>query len=298
MKLLNFGSLNIDYVYSVEHFVQPGETLSSNKLERFCGGKGLNQSIAIARAGVPVWHAGKIGGEGGMLLELLRQAGVDTSNVEKSERMTGHAIIQVDQTGQNCILLHGGANTDIEEAFIDRVLAQFGEGDILLLQNEQNNLPYLMERAHARGLRIACNPSPIDRGLLQYPFTYVKWFILNEIEGNALTGKSEPEDIADTLLDRYPHAAVVLTLGKQGVLYRDAETSLRHGIYRVKPVDTTGAGDTFTGYFLAGICQGLSIEEILRRASVASSIAVSRKGAAPSIPVLQEVLDAKVEIAE
>lgn len=298
MKLLNFGSLNIDYVYSVEHFVQPGETLSSNKLERFCGGKGLNQSIAIARAGVPVWHAGKIGGEGDMLLELLRQAGVDTSNVERSERMTGHAIIQVDQTGQNCILLHGGANTDIEEAFIDRVLAQFGEGDILLLQNEQNNLPYLMERAHARGLRIACNPSPIDRGLLQYPFTYVKWFILNEIEGNALTGKSEPEDIADTLLERYPHAAVVLTLGQQGVLYRDAETSLRHGIYRVKPVDTTGAGDTFTGYFLAGICQGLSIEEILRRASAASSIAVSRKGAAPSIPVLQEVLDAKLEMAE
>lgn len=298
MKLLNFGSLNLDYVYSVEHFVQPGETLSSNKLERFCGGKGLNQSIAIARAGVPVWHAGKIGGEGGMLLELLRQAGVDTSYVEKSERMTGHAIIQVDKTGQNCILLHGGANTDIEEAFIDRVLAQFGKGDILLLQNEQNNLPYLMEQAHARGLQIACNPSPIDRGILQYPFEYVKWFILNEIEGNALTGKSGPEEIADTLLERYPHAAVVLTLGKQGVLYRDAETSLRHGTFRVKPVDTTGAGDTFTGYFLAGICQRLAVHEILHRASVASSIAVSRRGAAPSIPTLQEVLDAKLELTE
>lgn len=162
MKILNFGSLNIDYVYTVGHFVQPGETVRSEKLEQFCGGKGLNQSIALARAGASVWHAGKVGVDGEMLVEALQKAGVDTAYVEQSTKRTGHAVIQVDASGQNCILLHSGANADLDETMIDRVLAHFGQGDILLVQNEQNNLPYVMEQAHAHGLLIACNPSPID----------------------------------------------------------------------------------------------------------------------------------------
>lgn len=295
MKILNFGSLNIDYVYSVDHFVRPGETLSSDKLELFCGGKGLNQSIAIALAGAPVFHAGKIGKEGGMLTDALKKSGVDIKNVETSEKMTGHAIIQVDKSGQNCILLHGGANTDMDKDFIDKVLKGFEPGDILISQNEQNNIPYLLKKAHEKGLVIAYNPSPIDNKIMSYPLEYIKYFILNEIEGNALTGETDPEKIADELLQKYPDSAVVLTLGKHGVFYKDKNESVRHGTYKVKRADTTAAGDTFTGFFLAGIYKGLDTKEILRRASVASSIAVSRKGASPSIPTLEEVLCANLE---
>lgn len=295
MKILNFGSLNIDYVYSVDHFVRPGETLSSEKLELFCGGKGLNQSIAMARAGAPVFHAGKIGKEGSMLTNILKKSGADISNVEISDKITGHAIIQVDASGQNCILLHGGANIDIGVDFIDKVLSKFEAGDILLSQNETNNIPSLLKKAHEKGLIIAYNPSPIDKNITSYPLECVKYFILNEIEGNALTGKTEPQKIADELLRKYPKSAVVLTLGKHGVFYKDENESITHGTYKVKRIDTTGAGDTFTGYFLAGVYGGLDTKEILRRASVASSIAVSRKGASASIPTLDEVLSANLE---
>lgn len=296
MKLLNFGSLNIDHVYSVEHLVQPGETILSRKMEKFCGGKGLNQSIAIARAGCPVSHAGKIGTDGDVLIDLLSSSGVDTRQIKRSAEPTGHAVIQVDSSGQNCILLYSGANSDIDNDFVDSVLSEYGNGDLLLLQNEITHLPYIMRKAYEKGIRIVLNPSPVDENLLAYPLELVSWFILNEIEGHVLTGKTDPEEIADALLRKYPKSAVVLTLGRKGVYYKDSKVCARHGVYRVKPVDTTAAGDTFTGFFLSGICQGLSIQETLRRASIASSIAVSRKGAAPSIPTLQEVLDAGLEL--
>lgn len=294
MKLLNFGSLNIDYVYAVDHFVRPGETIRADKMERFCGGKGLNQSVALARAGTPVCHAGKIGKDGAELRRVLADAGVDVTHVMENGDVTGHAVIQVDAQGQNCILLYSGANHDISTELIDTTLAEYGSGDILLLQNEINNLSYIMAKAHEKGIRIALNPSPINDDLLACPLESVTWFILNEIEGNALSGETEPEKIADRLLQRYPHCAVVLTLGRRGVLYRDACITETHGIYHIARVDTTGAGDTFTGFFLSGVCRGLPVAETLRQASVAASLAVSRKGASASIPTLPEVLQASL----
>lgn len=295
MKILNFGSLNIDYVYSVEHFVRPGETITADKLEVFCGGKGLNQSVALARAGAEAYHAGMIGAEGTMLTDMLSDAGADVSLVKTVDGATGHAIIQVDRSGQNCIIINGGANRRIDDAFIDSVLEKFDRGDILLVQNEISGLPYLMKSAHARGMRIAMNPSPLDGTIAQCPLDCVDWFLINEIEGEGLTGRKAPEDVAAELLARYPGSAVVLTLGKAGVLYTDDTQSCREGIYRVTRVDSTGAGDTFTGFFLAGVAAGLDIPETLRRASVASSISVSRKGAAVSIPSLDEVLNSNLE---
>ena len=299
MKMLNFGSLNLDIVYHVDHIVTAGETLLSDSREPFCGGKGLNQSIAAARAGIPVYHAGRIGKDGGALLDILREAGVSTEYVRVSDvDATGTALIQVDRNGQNCILLHSGANHTIDAGLIDTVLASFGEGDILLMQNEINGVGRIMQKACDRGMRIAFNPSPYQREIADYPLACVRWMILNEIEGQALTGRTDPEEIADVLLRRYPDSAVVLTLGSRGVYYRDARICARHGVYKVRTVDTTGAGDTFTGYFLAGVWEGLDIPETLRRASVASSLAVSRKGAAASIPAIGEVLRANLAPAD
>ena len=163
MKVLSFGSLNIDYVYKVDHFVQKGETLSSKSLNVFSGGKGLNQSIALAKAGVETYHAGAIGEDGKFLLEILEEAGVDTSCVKiLSDERTGNAIIQNDEDGDNCILLYGGANQAITKAQVDAVLSRFDAGDYLVLQNEINELPYMMTKAHEKGMKIVLNPSPMN----------------------------------------------------------------------------------------------------------------------------------------
>ena len=282
--ILNFGSLNIDYVYSVDHFVSPGETISSDSLELFCGGKGLNQSVALSKSGADVYHAGKIGKDGELLKVLLTDSGVHTELIGYADSQSGHAIIQVDCSGQNPIILYGGANRKITKEFADEVFRHFGKGDILLLQNEISCLEYIMECAFKKGMRIALNPSPMNESILNLPLHYVEWFILNEIEGKAISGKEKYDEIAEAIIEKYPDSRVVLTLGKQGVYYQDKNAKLRHGIYDVKVVDTTAAGDTFTGYFLALVNEGAEIKTALEKASIASSLSVSQKGAAPSIP--------------
>ena len=291
MRILNIGSLNIDHVYSVENFVRPGETISSKDMKDFFGGKGLNQSIALARAGARVYHAGKVGEDGKALVDFLRENGADTENVYVALGLpTGHAIIQVDYKGQNCIIIHAGANGDISTKDIDNILSNFKKGDLLLLQNEISNLEYAIEKAHSLGMQVALNPSPITKQLAgSYALKYIDWFILNDIEGFEITGKKEGVDICKALKETYPDCRVVLTLGKQGCLYYDGKEFLSHGIYDVPVVDTTAAGDTFTGYFLACVSEGLSIEKALEYASKAASISVSRAGASPSIPTREEV---------
>lgn len=289
-NILNFGSLNIDKVYAVEHMVRAGETLAAQKMEEFPGGKGLNQSVALSRAGGTVSHAGKIGADGVFLKTLLEEAGVNTDFVYCSDGHTGQATIQVDANGQNCILLYHGTNYELTAADMDNALSHFHKGDLLVLQNEINNLPLLIDKAFAQGMEIALNPSPIGPELADCKLEKVTWFLLNEIEGLELTGEREPEKITGQLLQRYPGAKIVLTLGKHGVFYRDAEQTCTHGTYRVPVVDTTAAGDTFTGFFLCRVAAGDSVSDALRIASVASSIAVSRNGAAVSIPTLAEVM--------
>ena len=202
---------------------------------------------------------------------------------------TGHAIIQVDPSGQNCILLFGGANQAVTDVQIEETLSRFGAGDFLLLQNEINGLEQLMEKAAGKGIRIAFNPSPIDGKISQLPLEKVEFFLLNEIEGAALGGGTRPEEILEGLKKRYPKAKIVLTLGKEGALYFDGEKTFFQPIFPVKAMDTTAAGDTFTGYFLEAVSRGLPGDVCLKRAAAASAIAVSRKGASPSIPDGAEV---------
>ena len=162
MKILNFGSLNIDYVYKVDHMVREGETLSSSGMEVFLGGKGFNQSVALAKAGVPVYHAGMIGKEGEVFLDACKEYGISSRFIKTIEEKNGHTIIQVDKEGQNCIMLYCGSNRSLTKDFIDEVLAYFNKGDYILLQNEVNHLDYIIEKAYERGIKIILNPSPLD----------------------------------------------------------------------------------------------------------------------------------------
>lgn len=290
MKILNFGSLNVDYVYEVEHFVQPGETISANQLTIATGGKGLNQTVALAKAGQVPFHAGAIGKADEELLKgFLDKNGVNTAFIEVLPSPSGHAIIQVDQHGQNCIVLFGGANQQIDEEFANRVLAGFGAGDILVLQNEISSIAAIMELAYKKDMRIYFNPSPANAKLKEYPMHYVDTLLLNEVEGAQLTGETEADQIIDVLLKQYPEMKVVLTLGEGGSVYADQQTREHQEIYKNTVVDTTAAGDTFTGYFISCAAKGMDIKTSLKLASAAASIAVSRLGAANSIPSYEEV---------
>ncbi|MGI5894252.1 MAG: ribokinase [Candidatus Merdivicinus sp.] len=292
MRVINFGSLNLDFVYAVNHFVRPGETLSSNGMQTFLGGKGLNQSIALKRAGADVIHAGCIGNDGEILRKGLEAAGVETKALLTiSGERSGHAIIQVDEKGQNCILLYGGANRRITVDQIRETLAECEEGDWLLLQNETNGVAEIMEEGSKKGMHIAFNPSPITEGMDQLPLDKVEYFLLNEVEGSALGESGNAEEILASMRKRYPQAKIVLTLGSDGALCWDGEKEWKQKIFPVKAVDTTAAGDTFTGYFLTAVGNGKNAGEALRIASAASAIAVTREGASPSIPTAAEVAD-------
>ncbi len=321
MNVLNMGSMNIDYVYEVDHIVVPGETQSSRKMKVYCGGKGLNQSVALARAGVSVAHAGIVGEDGGPLLELCRENGIDTAFVRQIEGKSGHTIIQVDQNAQNSILLYGGSNRKFSEAYVKHVLNNFGPGDVLLLQNEINLLDRIVELAFNRGMDIILNPSPMDAQLSSVDMSKIALFIVNEIEGEQMTGMHEPEAILSRAQQLYPDAGFVLTLGAGGSICQYRGERFYQAACPVKAVDTTAAGDTFTGYLIAGLlestlpdgsavdagrfgdCHGKAargnslmegvvcgVQKALDLASRAAALAVTRPGATPSIPWRNEVI--------
>lgn len=292
MKILSFGSLNVDLVYKVPHVVAKGETLSSTAVNTYPGGKGLNQSIALGKAGAEVYHAGAIGEDGKFLVECLEDAGVNTKFVKVLPDMkSGHAVIQNTEDGDNCILLFGGANQAITKEQVDEVLAEFEEGDFLILQNEINELKYIVEQAHAKGMQVVLNPSPMNAIINELPLEYVSYFLLNEIEAGQILGEAveDPDVIIAKLAERFPHAKVVLTLGGDGSAFSDGKQVVRQGIYKVKAVDTTAAGDTFTGYFIAGEAKGQEVKVSMDMAAKAAAITVSRPGAGVAIPTLAEV---------
>ena len=291
MKILSFDSLNYDYTYEVDHFLAPKETLAARSMQRGFGGKGANQSIALARAGLSVYHAGRVGADGQPFVDYLQQNGIHTDYLVKDDAAaTGHAIIEV-CSGENRILIYGGANREITTEQIDRTLEAFASGDWLVLQNEISNLPYLMQTAKQKGLSIFFNAAPYDDGIRSYPMELVNVLCVNEVEASALAGAETFE--ADTVLrllhQKYPQTRLLLTAGSGGSYYLDAEQRLFVPCEKVQAVDTTAAGDTYSGYFLAGLCSGSTVEQAMRLATKAAGIAVQRKGAAVSIPEIKEL---------
>ncbi len=293
MRILNFGSLNLDYVYQVEHFVGPGETLSASSREVKAGGKGLNQSIALARAGARVCHAGCVGRGGEPLCTLLQKNGVDTNLLRPVEEMQGHTVIQVNPEGENCILLFGGSNQCVTEEQAERTISAFGPGDWLLLQNEINLPGLIVEKAYERGMRIVLNPSPCDDRLRQVDFSKLAWLLINEVEAEQLTGVREPEKAWEKLHGLYPRLSVLITLGSRGsVAFSEGPEGIgvvRQEAMKVRAVDTTGAGDTYSGYFLAGLTAGEPLRVCMERAARAAAVSVTRAGAAASIPWRREL---------
>ena len=292
MKILSFGSLNYDHVYQVEHFVVPKETMSADSYSRGFGGKGLNQSVALARAGLEVYHAGRAGADGRPFVDFLESSGVRTEHLLLGGRsVSGHAIIEVCR-GENRILIFGGANRQIDSAQIDRTLPDFGEGDILVIQNEISSLPQLIRAAKGRGMKVFFNAAPMDSAVKDCPLELVDTLCLNEIEGAALAEVSpdSPGDVAAALHTKYPDVEILLTAGEQGSWYMSREERCHMPARRVAAVDTTAAGDCYIGYYIAGRCMGRDIGGAMRLATCAAALAVQRHGAADSVPAIEEVL--------
>lgn len=289
-RVVNFGSLNIDHVYDVDHLVKPHETLSGEKYQRFAGGKGLNQSVALANAGIKVVHVGKIGQDGLWLKSKLMDQGVETAHISVGSGATGHAMIQVTDSGANGIVLYGGENQNLSKEEVTSVLSLFNENDILLLQNETNCISDIIIAAKEKGMKVFFNIAPMNDRVSAYPLDMVDCFILNEIEGEELTGEEEPEKMLDWVRENYPNADTLLTLGEDGAIYDDGKSRIVTPAIEVDVVDTTAAGDTFIGFFLAGYIKDKDIGLAMELATKAASVTVQKNGASDSIPKIQEIL--------
>lgn len=289
MTIYTLGSINLDHLYQVDHLVRPGETLTSTSYKTVLGGKGANQSIALARAGAEVHHIGAIGRGDDWVLPEMSGAGVNTEAVMQLDGASGHAIIQLDRQAENAIILYPGANHRLTKAQIASALQAGKPGDWLLLQHETNGLANAMDIAQQQGMRVAYNPAPMVAAEARPLMDRVDWLIVNEVEAMDLTS-TEQMDAAETALRaQYPNMHILLTLGKAGVLYLGPEGRKLQPAFVVEAVDTTAAGDTFIGFTLAALTQGSTVDQAMRQGAAASALCVTRMGASPSIPSLSEV---------
>lgn len=289
MLIVNVGSLNVDRVFRVDHIARPGETIAARSIALFAGGKGANQSVALARAEAKVMHVGRVGADGRWLVDALAREGVDTRHIATGGALTGEAVIQVDDAGENAIVVSGGANQQLTCDDIANALESTPADAWLLVQNETSGVADAIRLAHQRGMRVAVNPAPLDDRVREYPLELAHLICVNRTEGAALSGEESPAAIMAALANRLPECEIVLTLGPTGAWYRSEGGELHEPAPLVDVVDTTAAGDTFLGYFLAGRAAGMDRRECLHRACRAAAICVTRPGAVGSIPSAEEV---------
>ena len=291
-KLVNLGSLCVDYVYSVPNIAREGETVSSLGVEQFPGGKGLNQSISASLAGTRVKHYGSVGPDGKLLLNALQEADVDISGISVSDHNSGQAFIQVDSEGRNAIVIEGGSNRKITKPLIEKALDDLEEGDWLLLQNEINDLDWIIDEGARRGARIALNLAPVDSRIESYPLAKLSLLIVNRVEAQSVAGREQIGGaLARSVSALLPETVVLLTEGKEGSILIDpvSQSATKTGSFEIDVVDETAAGDAFVGYFMAGLVENKDFTTSLIEASAAGALAVSRHGAATSIPARRNV---------
>ena len=285
------GSLNLDYVYKVPHFLRPGETLEAAHRAVHWGGKGLNQTVAMLRSGLAVRHCGAVGADGTPLSDFLATEGSDVSHLRVDEgAATGHTFIQVTPDGENAILYYPGTNHGVTEELVDDFLSTALEGDFLVLQNEVNGTERLIHEGKRRGLRVVFNPSPFSPELCALDLSGLYALVLNETEAAEWTGAELAPEVAAKALADKGVAVVILTLGAKGLVWRTKEgESGSVPAFRVEAVDTTAAGDVFNGALCVALAEGRTLVEAVRFATRASAISVTRMGAQSSIPTRSEL---------
>lgn len=284
MAIFNLGSINIDHVYRLPHLITAGETLAAADYTVGLGGKGTNQSIAAASGGGQVFHIGALNKSDESWREQIANRGIGTDHIELKMSPTGHAIVMVDQkTAENQIIILPGTNGEISHKQIDQALEQAQETDWVLTQNETNAVEYFFEMAAKKGLKRCYSAAPFDaeKVLSLLPLTNI--LVVNQGEADALKAllNKDPKD--------WDLEHLVITLGSKGAQYFGVEGEWTVEAPKVDAIDTTGAGDTFLGFLLAGIDNHRGIKESMQLAIAAASLQVTRAGAADAIPSLDEV---------
>ncbi|MGD9294022.1 MAG: ribokinase [Roseobacter sp.] len=290
MAIYNLGSINVDYVYRVPHLVQAGETLAATGRTQGLGGKGANMSVAAARAACRVVHVGAVGADGRWASDRLMEYGVDTRHIAVVDRPTGHANIFVDESGENAIVLLPGANHAISDDTIGAALSEASAGDIFLAQNETNGQAYAARMAQSLGLRVVYAAAPFDPRAVSEMVECTDMLILNQVEATQLVAETGSE------LENLPVSDIIVTMGAEGCRWipKDRAAIQTFAAPDVKPVDTTGAGDTFAGYLIAGMERGMPMAQAIDLATRAAALMVTRVGTADVIPDLKEIEDQRL----
>jgi len=281
----NLGSINIDNFYEVPHLPQPGETLAATSYGFGLGGKGANMSVAAARGAARVSHIGAVGDDGRWTRERLMEYGVEVQHIARIEGPTGHANITVDAQGENSIVLFPGANVQLTEAIIGAALTEASPGDFLLMQNETNGQEYAASTAQSLGLRVVYAAAPFDAQAVARLSGRIDLLVLNAVEAAQL------EAATGTGAAMLGISDVVVTLGAQGCKWVSNTGEKAFDAFPAEAVDTTGAGDTFTGYLVAGLDRGMAMEAAIDLALKAGALMVERRGTADVIPDLKEIQD-------
>jgi ribokinase len=285
MTVWNLGSVNADRFYAVPHIPAAGETLAATGYAEGLGGKGANMAVASARAGSRVELIGAVGADGGWMRDRLAGYGVSVGHVAQVEGPSGHANIAVDGDGENQILILPGANVLLDRGQVAAALAAAAAGDIFVCQNETNLQREAADIARAQGLRVAYAAAPFSAGAVGHMLPVTDLLVMNAVEASQL------EEATGTAPADLPVRDVVITLGPDGCRWIDTVSGQSRDFPspRVSAVDTTGAGDTFTGYLLAGLDQEAGMPEALHLALRAAALKVTRRGTADAIPARDEV---------
>ncbi len=292
------GSLNIDLVIELDRMPDPGETVFGSRLERHPGGKGLNQAVAAARLESEVHMIGAVGddGSGDWLLDVVTREGIHAEGITTVSGTSGTALIEVDASGENRIIVISGANERITPAEVSAHVRSLSAVDVVLTQGEVP-IEVMIAAAEAGkkiGAQVVVNPAPVR----DYPkelLTNVDILVPNEHEAKAMTGMStdnmvDAVEAAQVLQERGP-GCVIITRGEKGAVWSSAEGSGQAAAFKVNAVDTVAAGDAFCGGLAAGLARGVSLAEAMRWASAAGALTATARGAVPSLPSLAQVTE-------
>lgn len=285
MTVFCLGSINADHLYRLPHLPAPGETLAATGYSRGLGGKGANQSVALARAGARVHHIGALGQDGGWMRSELTAAGVGCGDIAEVETASGHAIITLDAQGENAIVLFAGANRAIPPAVLERALAKARPGDWLVMQNETSLQAEAAQLARAAGMKVAYSAAPFEAGAVRAVLGQIDLLLLNALEAAQLC------TALGLALSALPVPALCVTHGAKGATWHDLAggSETHQPAFAVTPVDTTGAGDTFAGYLVTALAEGQPPAQALGLATAAAALKVTRMGTASAIPTRAEV---------
>ncbi|KRP60359.1 ribokinase [Pseudomonas trivialis] len=296
-KVVVVGSLNMDLVTRASRLPRAGETLIGQSFSTVPGGKGANQAVASARLGAEVAMIGCVGTDayGDQLRDALLVEGIDCQAVSTVDGSSGVALIVVDDSSQNAIVIVAGSNGELTPAAMLAVDAVLQAGEVIVCQLEvpMDTVGYTLKRGRELGKTVILNPAPASGPLPTEWYASIDYLIPNESEASALSGVTvdslDSARLAATQLIKAGAGKVIITLGAEGALFADGERFEHLAAPKVKAVDTTAAGDTFVGGFAAALVNGRSEAEAIRFGQVAAALSVTRDGAQPSIPTLNDV---------